>query len=105
MTSRTAKISRETGETKISLEINLDGQGVYRIDSGNGMFDHLLSALSRHGLIDLDLDASGDTEVGWHHLVEDVGILLGRAFREAVGDAKGIVRMGHSYVPDRKSVV
>jgi imidazoleglycerol-phosphate dehydratase len=63
------------------------------------MFDHLLSAMSRHGLIDLKISARGDTHVGWHHLVEDVGILLGRAFREAVGDARGIYRMGHSYVP------
>lgn len=99
MTDRTSKISRETGETNISVEINLDGKGSYQLDTGNGMFDHLLAQLSRHGLIDLTITAKGDTHTGWHHLVEDVGILLGRAFKEAVGDAKGITRMGHAYAP------
>lgn len=105
MTSRIAKLSRETGETQISIEINLDGTGVYEIDSSNGMFDHLLSAFSRHGLIDLNLNAKGDTYVGWHHLVEDVGILMGRSLRDAVGDARGITRMGHSYVPLDEALV
>lgn len=97
--SRTASLSRETGETKISVEINLDGTGQYEIETGNGMLDHMLAQLSRHGLIDLKLNAKGDTNVGWHHLVEDTAILLGRAFAEAVGDARGITRMGHAYVP------
>ncbi|MBM3933987.1 MAG: imidazoleglycerol-phosphate dehydratase HisB [SAR202 cluster bacterium] len=96
---RTAKLNRETGETKIAIELNIDGAGKYRIDTGNGMFDHLLSAFSRHGLFDLEITARGDTHVGWHHLVEDTGILLGRAIKQAVGDARGITRMAHAYAP------
>ena len=99
MAERRAKLSRETGETQITVELNIDGTGSYEVDTGNGMFDHLLAQLSRHGLIDISVSAKGDTHVGWHHLVEDVGIMLGRALREAVGDAKGIKRMGHTYVP------
>lgn len=99
MTSRTSKLTRETGETQISVELNIDGLGKYQLDTGNGMFDHLLAQLSRHGLIDLTISAKGDVQVGWHHLVEDVGILLGKAIREAVGDGRGITRMAHSYVP------
>ncbi len=99
MAERRAKLSRETGETQITVELNIDGTGTYEVDTGNGMFDHLLAQLSRHGLIDISVSAKGDTHVGWHHLVEDVGIMLGRALREAVGDAKGITRMGHTYVP------
>ena len=99
MAERRAKLSRETGETQITVELNIDGTGSYEVDTGNGMFDHLLAQLSRHGLIDISVSAKGDTHVGWHHLVEDVGIMLGRALKEAVGDAKGITRMGHSYVP------
>lgn len=96
---RTASLSRETNETTISVTVNIDGVGDYRIDTGNGMFDHLLAQISRHGLIDLTIAAQGDTHVGWHHLVEDVGIVLGRAFKQAVGDASGIMRTAHSYVP------
>lgn len=96
---RTSSLSRDTRETQIKVEINLDGTGDYHIDTGNGMFDHLLAQLSRHGLIDLNITAKGDTDVGWHHLVEDTGIVLGRAFKAAVGDAAGIRRMAHSYVP------
>ncbi len=79
--------------------MNIDGRGHYKVDTSNPMFDHLVAQLSRHGLIDLTLTAKGDVEVGWHHLVEDTGIVLGRAFREAVGDGRGITRMGHAYVP------
>ena len=96
---RVSKLSRETRETQISVEVNLDGRGEYEIDTGNGMFDHLLAQLSRHGLIDLKVQARGDTHVGWHHLVEDTGIVMGRALKDAVGDASGIRRMAHSYVP------
>ena len=96
---RVSKLSRETRETQISVEVNLDGRGEYEIDTGNGMFDHLLAQLSRHGLIDLKVHARGDTHVGWHHLVEDTGIVMGRALKDAVGDASGIPRMAHSYVP------
>ena len=99
MKPRKAQIARETGETQISVVINLDGTGDYRIETGNGMFDHLLAQLSRHGLIDLEVSAHGDVEVGWHHLVEDTAISLGRALKDAVGNARGIVRTAHSYVP------
>ena len=99
LTARTAKLSRETGETQISVEVNVDGLGAYQVDTGNGMFDHMLAQLSRHGLIDLNVTARGDTKVGWHHLVEDTAILLGRALHEAVGDGRGITRMAHAYVP------
>ena len=75
---------RVTGETDISVVVELDGKGEYEIDTGNGMFDHLIAQLSRHGLIDLKIKATGDTHVGWHHLVEDTAIVLGRAFKEAV---------------------
>ena len=99
MTQRKAKLTRETGETQVSVELDIDGAGRYQVDTGSGMFDHLLAQLSRHGLIDLTISGKGDTEVGWHHLVEDVGIVLGRALKEAVGDARGITRMAHAYVP------
>lgn len=99
MIQRTSKLNRDTNETQISIEINIDGQGNSKIKTGNGMFDHLLSQISRHGLIDIKLSAKGDVEVGWHHLVEDVGILFGRALKDAVGEAKGITRTAHSYVP------
>ncbi|MDP7534981.1 MAG: imidazoleglycerol-phosphate dehydratase, partial [SAR202 cluster bacterium] len=99
MTDRTAKIERNTAETQIAVDLNLDGTGEYDLSAGNGMFEHLLAQLSRHGLIDLTVRATGDTEVGWHHLVEDTGIAIGRALKDAVGDGRGITRMGHSYVP------
>ncbi len=97
--NRTAKLTRETGETKVSVAVNIDGEGKYDVATGNGMLDHMLAQLSRHGLIDLEVSATGDIEVGWHHLVEDTAIVLGRALNEAVGDGQGIVRMGHAYVP------
>ena len=99
MSQRSSILNRETVETRVSVELDLDGQGSYEIDTGNGMFDHMLAQLSRHGAMDLKVSAQGDVEVGWHHLVEDVGIVLGRAMREAVGDARGITRMSHAYVP------
>ena len=99
MSPRTAKLTRETGETQISVEIDLDGQGGFKIDTGNGMFDHLLAQIARHGLIDLEVSARGDADVGWHHIVEDTAIVVGRALRQAVGDGRGITRMGHSFVP------
>ena len=98
-TERTATIDRKTGETDIQLTINLDGTGVYEVDTGNGFLDHMVSQISRHGLIDINLKAKGDVHVGWHHLVEDVAITLGRAFGEALGEARGIRRMGHAIVP------
>ena len=99
MAGRQAKLERSTKETSISLSLNIDGQGEYDVQTGNGMLDHLIAQLSRHGLIDITLHAQGDLETGWHHLVEDTGLTLGRAFREALGDGTGIRRMGHAYVP------
>jgi imidazoleglycerol-phosphate dehydratase len=99
LTARKAKLDRETGETQISVELDLDGTGSYEIETGNGMFDHLLAQLSRHGLIDLKLSARGDVEVGWHHLVEDTAIVLGKALQDAVGDGSGIARMASYHVP------
>ena len=99
MTARIGKCNRQTAETSITLEINIDGQGRHDIATGNGMFNHLLAQISRHGLFDLNISASGDSDVGWHHLVEDVGIVMGRALKEAVGEGRGIRRMAHAYVP------
>ena len=102
---RVASLQRETGETKISLSVNLDGQGHYDVDTGNGFLDHMVSQLARHGLFDITLKARGDTHVGWHHLVEDVAILLGRAFHQALGEVRGIRRMGHAIVPLDETLV
>lgn len=99
MTKRTGKIERKTSETQIDVEIDLDGNGKYDLAIGNGMFEHLLAQLARHGLIDLKIQTNGDTEVGWHHIVEDTGIAIGRALRDAVGDGNGIYRTAHSYFP------
>ena len=103
--SRTSETTRKTAETDISIKINLDGSGDYKIETGNGMFDHLLAQISRHGLIDLEISATGDIHVGWHHLVEDTAIVLGKCFREAVGEGRGIVRMGHTFVPLDEALV
>ena len=99
MTLRQTTVERRTGETQISLSLDLDGRGQHDIQTGNGMLDHLLAQLSRHGLIDITLKAEGDVATGWHHLVEDTGITLGRAFREALGDGGGVHRIGHAFVP------
>ena len=96
---RVSTLERNTNETEISVTFNLDGKGDYDVDTGNGFLDHMVNQLARHGLFDITLHAKGDTHTGWHHLVEDVGILLGRSFREALGDARGIRRMGHAIVP------
>lgn len=96
---RKSDIERTTRETSISLSIGLDGNGISAISTGNGMLNHLISQISRHGLIDISLDAKGDVDVGWHHLVEDSAICLGRAFRQALGEGIGIHRMGHALVP------
>lgn len=97
--SRTAHIERTTNETSISLSLNLDGDGKAELNSSIPFLDHMLEQISRHGLIDLNIDAKGDREIDDHHTVEDIGICLGEALREAVGDKKGIVRYGHAYVP------
>ena len=96
---RTAEVSRNTAETKITVRLNLDGTGQARLSTGIGFFDHMLDQIARHGLIDLDIQAEGDLHIDGHHTVEDVGITLGQAVAKAVGDKKGLRRYGHAYVP------
>lgn len=96
---RTAELARNTAETRVRVKINLDGTGVARLSTGIGFFDHMLEQIARHGLIDLDIESDGDLHVDGHHTVEDVGITLGQAFHQAVGDKKGVRRYGHAYVP------
>jgi imidazoleglycerol-phosphate dehydratase len=96
---RKATISRETKETKISLSLTLDGKGVCRAHSGVAFLDHMLDLTARHGVLDITLDAKGDLEVDTHHTVEDVGIVLGQAVRQAIGEGKGIRRYGWAMVP------
>ena len=98
-TPRASSLQRKTGETDITVTVNLDGQGIFEVDTGNGFLDHMVSQIARHGLFDITLHAVGDTHVGWHHLVEDVAIMLGRAFNQAIGEVKGIRRIGHSMAP------
>lgn len=99
MQRRTAKRSRSTAETRIELAINLDGEGTSKIATGIPFFDHMLTLFSRHGLFDVQLDADGDLEVDFHHTVEDTGIVIGEAMREALGDKQGIRRYGCCYLP------
>lgn len=96
---RTAHVVRNTSETQIEITLNLDGTGVAQLDSGVPFLDHMLDQIARHGLMDLTVKAKGDTHIDDHHTVEDVGIALGQAFAQAVGDKKGMVRYGHAYVP------
>jgi imidazoleglycerol-phosphate dehydratase len=96
---RTAEVSRNTAETKITVKLNLDGTGVSNLRTGIGFFDHMLDQIARHGLIDLDIQADGDLHIDGHHTVEDVGIAFGQAVHKAFGDKKGIRRYGHAYVP------
>ena len=102
---RKARITRNTSETKITLELNLDGSGQGKIRTGIGFFDHMLNSFARHGFFDLELQVTGDLEVDTHHSVEDVGIVLGQAIREALGDKKGIVRYGSQLLPMDESLV
>jgi imidazoleglycerol-phosphate dehydratase len=97
--SRTAEIDRTTGETEISLKLGLDGTGAGARETGVGFLDHMLDAVARHGGLDLDVRATGDLDTGAHHTVEDVGIVLGQAIDQALGDRAGIVRFGHAVVP------
>ena len=97
--ARTAEVSRKTAETQITVKLNLDGTGVSKLATGIGFFDHMLDQIARHGLIDLDIQATGDLHIDGHHTVEDVGITFGQAVYKAVGDKKGIRRYGHAYVP------
>lgn len=97
--SRQATVQRNTNETKINVSVNLDGTGKAVLNSGMPFLDHMLDQIARHGLIDLDIHCDGDTHIDDHHSAEDVGITLGMAVAQAVGDKKGLTRYGHSYVP------
>ena len=99
MTQRIAEVHRDTKETQIQVRVNLDGSGQSDLSTGIGFFDHMLDQIARHGLIDLSVKATGDLHIDGHHTVEDVGITLGQAVAQAVGDKKGIRRYGHAYVP------
>ncbi len=99
MAQRTATVTRDTLETQITVSVNLDGSGVANFDTGIPFLEHMLDQIARHGLIDLDIKAVGDTHIDDHHTVEDIGITIGQAVAQAVGDKKGIVRYGHAYVP------
>jgi imidazoleglycerol-phosphate dehydratase len=97
--ARTAQVERNTAETKIKVSVNLDGTGKAKLSTGIGFFDHMLDQIARHGLIDLTIEAKGDLHIDGHHTVEDVGITLGQAVAQAVGDKAGLTRYGHAYVP------
>src|SRR5690554_6853564 len=99
MSERIATITRDTQETQITVTINLDGQGRLNCETGVPFLDHMLDQIARHGLIDFDIKAVGDTHIDDHHTVEDLGITLGQAFYQAIGDKRGIQRYGHAYVP------
>ncbi|WP_018881963.1 MULTISPECIES: imidazoleglycerol-phosphate dehydratase HisB [unclassified Thioalkalivibrio] len=99
MTERTASVRRDTLETRIAIELNLDGTGQSRLETGIPFLDHMLDQVARHGLVDLDVRAEGDLHIDAHHTVEDIGITLGQALAQALGDKKGIRRYGHAYVP------
>ena len=96
---RQAEVTRKTAETNIRVAINLDGTGQSKLSTGIGFLDHMIDQIARHGLIDLDIQCEGDLHIDGHHTVEDIGITLGQAFAQAVGDKKGIRRYGHAYVP------
>lgn len=98
-TPRTAQVERNTSETRIRVSLNLDGAGQARLATGIGFFDHMLDQIARHGLVDLDIQASGDLHIDGHHTVEDIGITFGQAVAQALADKRGIRRYGHSYVP------
>src|SRR5579871_3608505 len=97
--ARSAALSRDTKETQISVKLNLDGTGESRFATGIPFLEHMLEQVARHGLIDLEVEAKGDVHIDHHHTVEDIGITLGQAFDQAIGDKRGIVRYGHAYVP------
>ncbi|WP_110670399.1 imidazoleglycerol-phosphate dehydratase HisB [Salinicola halophilus] len=99
MSERTATVSRHTQETQITVTVNLDGSGRLECQTGVPFLDHMLDQIARHGMLDLTIDAKGDLEIDDHHTVEDLGITLGQAFAQAIGDKRGIRRYGHAYVP------
>jgi imidazoleglycerol-phosphate dehydratase len=96
---RIAKVNRKTKETSIEAEVNLDGKGVYKIDTGIGFLNHMLEQLSKHSLVDINLNAKGDLHIDLHHTTEDSGIVIGEAIAKALGDKKGIKRYAHAYIP------
>ncbi|CAN1598934.1 HisB Imidazoleglycerol-phosphate dehydratase [Candidatus Pelagibacterales bacterium] len=96
---RIAKVNRKTKETSIEAEVNLDGKGIYKIDTGIGFLNHMLEQLSKHSLMDINLNAKGDLHIDLHHTTEDSGIVLGEAIAKALGDKKGIKRYAHAYIP------
>ena len=102
--TRNANVSRKTSETDINIELNLDGTGEYDISTGVNFFNHMLESFSKHSMVNLVVKATGDIEIDDHHTIEDVGILLGEAFSQAIGDKKGIKRMAHAIVPMDESV-
>ncbi len=104
MKNRTSKIDRKTNETKISLSLNLDGKGERSVSTGIGFFDHMLDLLAKHALFDLDIKAEGDVNVDYHHTVEDVGICMGQAVKEALGEKAGIVRFSNVSIPMQDSL-
>ena len=99
MTMRQAQTDRNTLETQISINLNLDGSGQAVLETGVPFLDHMLDQIARHGMLDLDIKAKGDLHIDAHHTVEDIGITLGQVFKQAVGDKKGLCRYGHAYVP------
>ena len=103
--ARTASLTRTTTETDITLTLNLDGSGTADIATGIGFLDHMLTALTRHGLFDLSLRAKGDLHIDFHHTTEDVGIVLGQAFARALGDKRGITRFGHALLPMDEALI
>lgn len=102
---REASIKRKTAETDISVSVNIDGSGQYKIETGIGFFDHMLCLFAKHSLTDINIVCKGDIEVDCHHTVEDVGIALGEAFRQALGDKKGITRYGTCFLPMDEALV
>lgn len=103
--SRTARIERQTAETEIIVEVNLDGSGQANVQTGVGFFDHMLELMAKHGAFDINVAARGDLHVDQHHTVEDTGICLGQAFRQALGDKRGIRRYGHFTLPMEETLV
>jgi len=99
MKPRKAEVTRNTRETQITVKLNIDGTGQSKLDTGIGFFDHMLDQIARHGMIDLEVVAKGDLHIDGHHTVEDVGITIGQALAQAVGDKSGVRRYGHAYVP------
>lgn len=102
---RKAEVTRHTGETQITVAFNIDGIGESVVGSGNSFFDHMLTLFSKHGLFDLEVKCLGDIEIDFHHSCEDIGITMGRAFAQALGDKRGIMRYSHSYVPMDETLV